>query len=101
MSIYATIAEIGADENGDYDGTVLEYINSTTWPNQGWEASLHLAEIPAWCVPGCDDETSNQPGPYLRVSINDEDVLLTETAGWELWERLNEWLTTPKTQPKE
>ena len=49
-------------------------------------AWVDVASIPAWCVPGHDDERDDSLGPWLRLSVGSPDALT--------W-----WQKTPDDQP--
>jgi hypothetical protein len=79
------------------DGTVLAYTGSHRFPTaDDPPATVDLASIPAWCVPGCTNDTLSDVGEYLRLSADGADVILTETAVLKLYHQLGEWLMTPK-----
>lgn len=101
MSIFASWPVIGATEDGEPDGTVLWYLNSSRFPFAADPGmTVEIASIPAWCVPGhadADAEDSTDVGEYLRLTVTDEhDVILTEAAAAELHTQLGRWLDTPK-----
>lgn len=101
MSIYSSYPTIGADDDDEHDGTVLAYVGSNAFPaKEHGTSTVDLANIPAWCVPGHDDEDTNDVAGYLRLSIDDTDVILTTQAVSDLHKQLGRWLKTPKRTEK-
>lgn len=100
MSIYASWEPIGLTEDEDFDGTVLEYLSSNRHPAPSdIGASVWVASIPAWCVPGCDDEESGAVGEYLRLDVSGSGfstVVLTVAGAVKLRDQLTEWLAMEK-----
>ncbi|MFJ4173375.1 hypothetical protein [Microbacterium sp. NPDC089696] len=98
MSIYSSRPLIGADENEEADGTVLVYGSSTKFPDPAdLSTDIELASIPAWCVPGhAEAEDSTDVAEYLRLRVEDSDVVLTDAAALKLYHQLGNWLMTPK-----
>lgn len=97
MSIWASRIPIGWAENGkvkvctdfdrypDYDGGLSE---------------VEVASIPAWCVPGHEDEYDSEAvGPWLRLATGSESVVLDERAVRTLRRQLGEWLGLDKVRP--
>ena len=83
-------------------------------------AMVGVASIPAWCVPGHDDERDDSFGPWLRLSIDSPqaqdwydpdpskrptpapvfaDVVLDEAAVAALRDDLTAWLDREKVRP--
>lgn len=101
MSIYSSWPLIGETEDGDRDGTVLLYRGSHRFPSPTDPTSIvELATIPAWCVPGCDDESADTVAAYLRLSVSLSDAVLTEASATELRDQLTEWIARPKEVPR-
>jgi len=98
MSIYSSWPLIGADENEEADGTVLTYRSSAKFPApDDLHTDIEIASIPAWCVPGhADAEDSTDLAEYLRLRVEDADVVLSEAAVLKLYHQLGNWLMTPK-----
>jgi hypothetical protein len=95
MSIWASITDIGEDDDGKFDGSVVSYIQG--WSNHyptspmgdtdlaGEEsASVDTAWLPSWCVPG-NRPTEAAPlsewrdvdecvGPWLRLGVRCREV---------------------------
>lgn len=127
MSIWCSQQTIGHDEFEDGPGVVLTYALgfSNHYPDTSGEcelpASIDLATIPRWCVPGhYDDYEEDEVGPWLRLSVHaprafdwygpaedrkrnagpiDADVVLDEEAARALRDQLTEWLDAPKVRP--
>lgn len=129
MSIWCSWPTIGFDgwddEPQPRGGQVRSY--ATGWSNHypttddGVEqpASVDLAHIAPWCVPGwSDDELSLdlEVGPWLRLSLDScetttkepvevvsdvhASVVMDEAAVVALRDALTEWIETEKVQPK-
>jgi hypothetical protein len=104
MSIYASTDEIGMTDE-ETTGTVLQYHGSHIYPTTDDHAAIYLATIPGHCVPGHIDDEWGPVGPFLRVSIAPEglmiatDVLLTVAGAFELRNALDSWLEQPKSLP--
>lgn len=127
MSIWCSFDVCGADEDGDGDGTVISYIRGWSnhypehnLPHHGIEnevpASVGIAWIPPWCVPGHEDsdlDESDALAPWLRLDLSMHDVsiwpntklieemalhsvILNEGAVRKLRDHLTDWLDTPK-----
>ena len=91
-------------------------------------ASLAVADIPEWCVPGHEhtyadfDSTDDSTGPWLRLDVNAHEslnhwvkddhgnptvehinasVVLDEAAARALRDDLDAWLERPKIHPTE
>lgn len=126
MSIWVSHPVIGWDDYPDPDepnprgGEVRSY--ATGWSNHyptrnghvEQPASIHLASIPAWCVPGHQDSTSDEEqGEWLRIDIeswahdwhsggkvvtgpDSAAVVLDEAAARQLVADLTSWLAAPK-----
>lgn len=126
MSIWASHVEIGADSFGDEpDGTVLTFAEgwSNHYPGGDVErpASIGLATVPPWCVPGHRDdyEDDDQPGPWLRLHlltrpsgprstgaegkriVDGATVLLSPDAARALAAELVKWADLDHTMPEE
>lgn len=132
MSIWCSHEGIGFDDSfrrarKPAGGQVRSY--ATGWSNHypttsgkvERRASLDLASIAPWCVPGHEElaEIGNGDdyacGPWLRLSIDSSehdyknpanvlgpahaDVVMDEAAVRELVRQLNVWLTRPKVHP--
>lgn len=106
MSIWATTFAID-DDDDSAEGTVRQYQRSHVYPDPAHDhAEVDLAEIPAWCVPGHEDEhDSDAVGPWLRLGTDDggeyAPAVLGETAVLALRDALTRWLDTPKVHPEE
>lgn len=107
MSIYASGAEVGRDEEYRPTGEVLYYGGSHDFPEpDDVRGVIELASIPGHCVPGHEDNIEHV-GPYLRMSVmeNVEDValdatvILTEAGARTLRDHLDRWLSEPKVHP--
>lgn len=99
MSIFSSYPAVGHTDDGKPDGTVLMYAGSHRFPtptdDDDW--LVDLAVIPAWCVPGhADAEESSDVGEYVRLSIGNEDAILTEASARKLRDQLDHWLSIPK-----
>lgn len=131
MSIWSTTATIGYDDFGPgaiIGGNVHAYRDgwSNAYPNPDVDgpATIDLAIVPAFCCPGNadDDETGDEVGPWLRLSITSPhaltwwvkdadgnptkapihgDVVLDPDAAVALRDALTEWIDTPKVQTDE
>ncbi len=116
MSIFASFPDVGRGEDDYYmDGTVLAYGGSHHYPKPADpHASIGLASIPAWCVPGHDepeDYDSDDAGPWVRLDVTTptpegdlrttdaQTVLLSETAARALAAQLVAWADQPKVHP--
>lgn len=113
MSIFASYPDIGSREDDDTtDGTVLAYEGSHRYPRPGDpHATVGLASIPAWCVPGRGEDDSDDVGPWVRLDVttpnphcvmrttDEQTVLLSETAARALAAQLVEWADQPKVHP--
>lgn len=129
MSIWASLQGVGEFYNEDDPqrppGVVASF--ATGWsnhypdPDNGPEkvASVGLALVPSWCVPGHrDTELYDHVGPWLRLGVcshehdfheggkptgNEEqaDVVMDEDAVRSLVEQLTSWLDLPKVRPTE
>ena len=108
MSIYCSRITVGRDpweSPSTQKGKVfthpqnnLRLLDLPVWP----EGSIHLAHIPAWCVPGHETEEENydEIAPWLRLSVDAGggylDVVLNEDAARALAADLVEWANYPK-----
>lgn len=117
MSIFASYPDIGSREDDDStDGTVLAYEGSHRYPGAAdRHATVGLASIPAWCVPGHDEPEDyvdyDCVGPWVRLDVttpnphgdlrttNAQTVLLSETAARALAAQLVQWADQPKVHP--
>lgn len=100
MSIYSSYPVVGEDEHGEPDGTVLMYGGSHRFPD-GDDWSVDFALIPAWCIPGHSDaEDSTDVAEYARLSIGNEDAILTEASVRKLRDQLDNWLSIPKRKAR-
>ena len=123
MSIWVSHEIVGHDVYPDgheiRGGQVRSYCEG--WSNHypttdvEGEASIDLASIPVWCVPGHHDEFSDDRGPWLRLGIHTEPgtweterssgplsdrvVVMDEDAVRCLVDDLTAWLNTPKAHP--
>lgn len=139
MSIWCTWEHIGTDprawRDADTDeaipkhaerGNVLSYAAgfSNHYPDLTGEherpATVAIASIPVWCVPGHDEENDDELGPWLRLEVaapetlnhwvKDVDgkpqiepegasVVLDEEAARSLRDDLSAWLGRAKAMP--
>lgn len=121
MSIWASWESIGTwltdkRQRGDVRSYALGWSNH--YPNRRVErpASVGIAHIPSWCVPGHDDEGDDAVGPWLRLGLTSWlhdwhnprarpteraslDVVLDEEAVRSLRDDLTDWLDRPKVHP--
>lgn len=107
-------------------GDVRAYCDgwSNHYPTHGFDdpvATVSLAHIPVWCVPGRDEE-SEEVAPWVRLTVDSAgaltwwtddpadrpapapvhaSVVLDEDAARALRDDLDEWLAQPKAHPKE
>lgn len=107
-------------DTGDQRGVVVSYASG--WSNHYPEpnnpeapASVDLATIPVWCVPGHrEDEDWETVGPWVRLTVDGwsrdfhsgawgpmfcESVVLDEEAARLLRDELDAWIARPKAQP--
>jgi len=110
MSIWCSQPAIGFDDwfkraRKPHGGHVRSY--ATGWSNHypttngkvERRASIDLATIAPWCVPGNEHNWDDRAtGPWLRLSVN-SDVVMDEGAVRELVSQLTEWLDRPKVHP--
>lgn len=123
MSIWASWLTIGHDDHESAGGVVLTYASGfsnhypDTTASHELPASVDLAHIPPWCVPGHGDhECDAHVGDWLRLSVHaprafdfwgpngqrrnagpvNADVVLDEAAARVLRDQLDEWLALPK-----
>ena len=145
MSILGSREDIGWEEGGSElgadgewrevpgqwgeNGRVLSYCDgwSNHYPNEdsGVElpATICLAEIPSWCVPGHrDSEDHGVLGPWVRLDVDSPravtvwspgsihqpqpnpqhvSVILDEQAAKALRDQIDEWLDARKVFPRE
>lgn len=127
MSIWCSLPTIGHDDWPDDDdeptGEVRSYANGfsnhypTTDGTVEREASIDLAYLPPYCVPGRRDDpwADNGTGPWLRLGVTSwehdwyhptsvkqresADVVLDVAAVQVLADQLNEWLDRTKVYP--
>lgn len=105
MSIYCSRVTLGHDAWGEGQGRVFAHPNNDLrllgldhWPT----GNIDTAHIPAWCVPGHQDETDNdeEASEWLRVSMSSNDtystVLIDQDAARALIADLQNWLGIPK-----
>lgn len=101
MSFWASYPEIGDD--GEGPGTVLRWWERYPATDDS-PASVSLAAIPSYCVPGnADDESTDAVGPWLRLDTFDREwhpVVLDETAARTLRDQLTQWLDRTKVHPR-
>jgi hypothetical protein len=124
MSIWCSTVAVGFDRCMTWPkrptgGTVRKYADgwSNHYPDSEVEgpAVIDLATIPAWCVPGHEEDFSyRKVGPWLRMGVfgegvnhwtkkteyADATVVLNESAVRALRDHLDEWLTQPKARPR-
>lgn len=128
MSIWCSWPTIGWDDEGaDVNGMVIEgdevrsprphweggevrsYTASHLYPDDSQQpASVDLAHIPPWCVPGWRDtelDETDALAPWLRLSVDapseSATVVMDEAAVRELHRQLGEWLEAAKVEPRE
>ncbi|NNG36922.1 hypothetical protein [Nakamurella aerolata] len=97
MSIWASRTPIGW--SADY-GKVKVCEDSHRYPDyDGGLSEVEVASIPAWCVPGHEDQYESEAvGPWLRLT-GIESVVLDEQAVRVLCGQLCEWLAQDKVRP--
>lgn len=127
MSIWCSWEDIGFEDWPDAPkrpngGQVRSY--ATGWSNHyptkddtvERKASVHLASMPVWCVPGHEEKYDERYGPWLRLGLEswehdyskpesvkgrqDATVVMDEKAVRALVEQLQRWLDHPKAKPK-
>lgn len=129
MSIWCSDQHIGYDDDDRSGGEVRAYAEgwSNHYPTLDVEgpASVDLAHIPVYCVPGHNEEAASRQGgvgPWLRLSINSPNarswwtktidgdpvpapayvtVVLDEAAARALRKQLTKWIKHDKAQPKD
>jgi hypothetical protein len=80
----------------------LALVDSENWP----EGSIDTAHIPAWCVPGHQEDTGEfeHISEWMRLTFDvggmHGNVLLDEKAVRALAADLTEWLAVPKFKNK-
>lgn len=128
MSIWSSWTEVGYDllwskRPKKVRGQVRAYRNgfSNHYPDStDGPATVGIASIPTWCVPGRDEEDYDKAGPWLRLSVDspyamtwwtrDGDqptpepvhacVVMDEAAVRALRDDLEAWLAMPKVRPR-
>lgn len=122
MSIWVSRPGIGFDELEDAPaGQVRSYANGwsnhypTTDGTVEREASVDTAHVPAWCVPGHEDNFDGETvGGWLRLTVRTTEhdfwsprrvvgdqvasVVIDEDAARALVADLRDWLDTPKAR---
>lgn len=75
-------------------------------------ASVGIASVPVWCVPGHAEEMTDELGPWLRLDVDGWEghgpgtkrqhcaVVLDEKAARALARDLRRWLKAPKAHPR-
>jgi len=109
VSIWCSSPAIGqAANDAPRPGVVLTYADgfSNHYPDMTgsheWPASVEIAEIAPWCVPGHEecDECDEHAGPWLRLSMwalgLNAAVVLDEAAARELAGDLLAWADRKK-----
>ncbi|MET8978535.1 hypothetical protein ABZX85_23245 [Streptomyces sp. NPDC004539] len=95
MSIYATIATLDPASHPDSPGRPHRYQGSHILPSgdDPREGDVQLAEIPSHITrDGRDDQPEDDaPWPWLRLSIDDADVILDPATARYLAEQLTDW----------
>lgn len=124
MSIWCSQETIGEDELDTPNGHVRAYAAgwSNHYPSEDVEApaTLNLATIPTWCVPGHSEEYYEVIGPWLRLDLDSPNaltwwrkdaegnpvpepvhgsVVLDEVAVRQLRDQLTDWLDADKVHP--
>ena len=123
VSIWSSLPHIGWDVSARRrrGGHVRSYMVSHHYPTTTGRAerpaSIELAEIPPWCVPGHreDPDYDDQRGEWLRLEVNTVEhdrnrvpdvlgpewasVVLDEAAARQLAADLLEWADRPKLHP--
>lgn len=89
MSVYGTIFDLEDDEPYEYRGSHI--LPAEDDPRGG---CVQLAEIPSHITrDGRDDRPEDgAPWPWLRLSVDQADVLLSRDQAREMHERLGAWL---------
>lgn len=139
MSIWASYGPIGWEPQSEQStdgvhwhtvpgrmerGTVVAYRQgwSNHYPGQDPGATVGVAHIPAWCVPGHKDADGSDEcdvvGPWLRLDIDSPDAkaygaggvehsapvhgsaVLDEAAARSLRDDIDAWLRRGKVQPR-
>ena len=109
MSIWATTATIGLNDNYEHDGSVLAAPPSHVYPDPAGSlpAMVDLAEIPEWCVPGHrDNDLGERVGAWLRLTASSPagtiaTGVLNVQAATDLRDALTEWLELDHVHPEE
>jgi len=93
MSIWATFLRF------DDDTAPVRYLASHVFPDPNVRAgSVQLASIPGFIrVDGPDvDDEDLPPHPFVRLSVNEVDVVLDREQVLEMYHDLGEWLGATK-----
>lgn len=119
MSIYGTIFSVGEWPDGLDEGTSPGVVRtreeqgpwrgSNVYPTDttGCPASIGLAHIPPWCVPGHEGEEVDGWGDRLRLDVSSERhhddavIILDETAARNLATALLAWADGITHHPEE
>jgi hypothetical protein len=90
VSVYGTIFDLEDDEPYEYRGSHI--LPAEGDPRGG--GSVQLAEIASHITrDGRDDQPEDgAPWPWLRLSVDQADVLLSRDQAREMHERLGAWL---------
>lgn len=93
MSVWGTIFDMGELESG---GLPYVYQRSHVLPHEGDErgGDVQLAEIPSHITRnGRDDQPEDGvPWPWLRLSVNQADVVLNRDQVRGMYESMGAWL---------
>lgn len=95
MSIYATIVNLGPDAYPDGPERPYRYQGSHHLPYHDdlRDGDIQLAEIPSHITrDGRDDQPEDgAPWPWLRLSVDDADVILDPANARYLADQLTDW----------